>query len=73
MSRKDISHLIDMRAKVRLAISEIMTAGQSMSLDDGISYTRSSLRQLHQYERMINGQISRASGANPMFQGVRMG
>jgi hypothetical protein len=50
-----------------------MTAGQSMSLDDGISYTRSSLRQLHQYERMINGQISRASGANPMFQGVRMG
>ena len=72
MSHPDIRHLIDRRNKVRAAIDEVLTAGQSMSLDDGISYTRSSLRQLRDVERAINTQIARAKGYNPMFQGVKM-
>lgn len=73
MSRTYIKTLVDRRTKVETAIDEILTAGQSMSLDDGISYTRASLVQLQRYEKMLNGQIARASGRNPLFQSVRMG
>ena len=72
MSHPDIRHLVDYRNKVRTAISEVLTAGVSMSLDDGISYTRASLRQLREIEKSVNGQIARAKGYHPMFQGVRM-
>lgn len=73
MSRAYIKSLEDRRAKVANAIDEVLSAGQSMSLDDGISYTRASLVQLQRYERMINGQIARAKGRNPLFQSVKMG
>lgn len=73
MSRTYIKTLVDRRTKVETAIDEILTAGQSMSLDDGISYTRASLVQLQRYEKTLNGQIARASGRNPLFQSVKMG
>lgn len=72
MSRAYVKELVDRRAKIHAAIDEVLTAGQSMSLDDGISYTRASIRQLHQLLKDVNAQLARATGKNPMFQSVNM-
>ena len=72
MSRADVKQMVDRRAKVRAAIDEVLTAGQSMSLDDGISYTRATLWRLQRLEAYLSGQIARATGKNPLFQAVNM-
>jgi hypothetical protein len=72
MSRADIKQLVDRRAKVRAAIDEVLTAGQSMSLDDGISYTRATIYRLERMESRLSSLISRANGSNPMMQSVNM-
>lgn len=72
MSRKRIKTLVDRRDKISAAIDEILTAGQSMSLDDGISYTRASLPRLEMMLNKVEGQIARANGRNPLFQATRM-
>lgn len=72
MGTENIAHLIDRRAKIRAAIDEVLVAGQSMSLDDGISYTRGNVSRLYDMEKSINNQIARSTGARPLFQSVAM-
>ena len=72
MGQREISHLIDKRKSIEAAMKEHESAGASMSLDDGISYTRTSYKQLSDELKKINGQIARAKGYNPFIQSVRM-
>ncbi len=72
MGNANLNYLIDRRAKVRKAIDEVLDAGQSMSLDDGISYTRVNLRWLRSYEKELDAQITRLKGGRPTFQPVKM-
>lgn len=72
MSRARVKYLRERIAKINAAIDEILDAGQSMSLDDGVSYTRASLPQLNKMLNKAETQLSRASGRNPMFQPVNM-
>ncbi len=51
LGNESIAHLIDRRAKIQAAIDEVLVAGQSMSLDDGISYTRGNVSRLYDMER----------------------
>jgi len=72
MSRAYVNQLRSELADIRTAIKEIMTAGQSMSLDDGVSYTRASLPRLEQMKKNTEAKLARATGKNPMFQSVNM-
>lgn len=72
MNTENIAYLIDRRAKIRAAINEVLEAGQSMSLDDGISYTRGNVSRLYDMEKNINNQLARSTGARPLFQSVAM-
>ena len=72
MSRAYVKQLRQELAEINNAISEVLSAGQSMSLDDGVSYTRASLPRLDQMRKAKLAQISRASGRNPLFQSVNM-
>lgn len=56
----------------RQAIKEVLEAGQSMMLDDGITYTRGNLRTLHDEERKLNRAIARLKRTVPMFQSVNL-
>ena len=69
---QNLAFLIDRRKKIRASIAEVLEAGQSMSLDDGISYTRANLTRLRDLEKEINNEIARATGARPLFQSVAM-
>jgi hypothetical protein len=72
MSRAYVRKLREHLAKIESAIDEVLTAGQSMSLDDGVSYTRASLPRLDMMRKQTEAQIARATGRNPLFQSVNM-
>lgn len=72
MSRAYVKKLKERLAKIESAIDEVLDAGQSMSLDDGLSYTRASLPRLDAMRKQVEAQIARATGRNPMFQSVNM-
>jgi FAD/FMN-containing dehydrogenase len=58
--------------RVQTAIKEVEEAGQSMSHEDGISYTRATLQRLYEREKFLIRAIARKSGAVPLFRGVGM-
>jgi hypothetical protein len=58
---------------VQSAIAEVETGGQSVSLDDGVSYTRAHLPRLYEREAKLYGAIARAEGRRPFFSKVKMG
>lgn len=72
MSRARVKYLRERIADINAAIDEVLSAGQSMSLDDGVSYTRASLPQLNRMLNHAEAQLARATGRNPMFQSVKM-
>lgn len=70
------SRLQTLRARLRrvqAAIAEVEESGQSMSLDDGLSYTRGTISRLYERESKLYRAIARAEGRNPMFKRVSIG
>ena len=55
------------------AIAEVVKSGQSISLDDGISYTRATLSRLYEQQKQLNRAIARQEGHRPMFKRVGIG
>lgn len=68
----DISQLKKALKRVRAAIAEVEESGQSMSLDDGVSYTRETAVRLYEREKELCRAIARATGASPLFAPVKM-
>ena len=58
--------------RVELAIKEVLEAGQSMSHEDGISYTRASLPQLRAMEKDLRNALGRKNSTRPLFRNVAM-
>jgi RNA polymerase-binding transcription factor DksA len=58
--------------RVQTSIKEVEEAGQSMSMEDGIAYTRATLQRLYERERKLLRAIARASGRVPLFRSVGM-
>jgi geranylgeranyl pyrophosphate synthase len=59
--------------RVQAAIKEVEEAGQSVSTDDGISYTRATLTRLYDREKELIRAIGRQNGRNPMFKSIGIG
>ena len=59
--------------RVQAAIQEVEESGQSMSLDDGISYSRATISRLYEREKELCRAIARAEGKRPMFKRVGIG
>lgn len=68
-----IQSLRERLRRVQAAIAEVEESGQSMSLDDGISYTRTTASRLYEREQKLMRAISRAEGKRPMFKSVGIG
>jgi len=58
---------------VDAAIAEVEKSGQSISLDDGISYTRATLSRLYERQGKLTRAISRQEGNRSMFRRVGIG
>jgi hypothetical protein len=70
----DKAHSLKERLRsVQAAIKEVEEAGQSVSTDDGISYTRATLYRLYNREKELIRAISRKTGRNPMFKSIGVG
>jgi len=72
MSNK-IESLRERLRRLQAAIKECEEAGQSLSVDDGISLTRPTLYRFYEQERKLIRAIQRAEGTNPMFKGIGVG
>lgn len=59
--------------RVQASIEEVEKSGQSISLDDGISYTRATLSRLYEREAKLTRAISRMDGKRSMFKRVGVG
>lgn len=68
-------YIADLRSRRDLYLQaerEILEAGQSMMLDDGITYTRAHIQWIQHEIKRLNRELARTTGANPMFQSIRM-
>lgn len=59
--------------RVQASIAEVEESGQSISLDDGISYTRATLSRLYEREKELMRALSRMNGNRSMFKRVGIG